>query len=62
MFYISADRETPPWISRIIQEDDIHIRHSTPPRRNGGEMAEQILLSLAALCGFRRKGIGGGTI
>ncbi len=29
MFYISADRETPPWISRIIQEDDIHIRHKT---------------------------------
>jgi len=28
MFYKSADRETPPWISRIIQEDDIHIRHS----------------------------------
>ena len=30
MFYISADRETPPWISRIIQEDDIHIRHTVP--------------------------------
>ena len=49
MFHISADRKTPPWISRIIQEDDIHIRHNTPPRRNGGEMAEQILLSLEDL-------------
>ena len=32
-----------------LSEDDIYIRHSTPPRRNGGARAEQILLTLADL-------------
>ena len=33
----------------LPRKDDFHSRHSSPPRRNGGSTAEQILLSLEDL-------------
>ena len=33
-------------LNLLLKEGDIYIRHRSPPRRKGGEMAELILLSL----------------
>ena len=47
-------------LNLLLKEGDLHNRHTSPPRRNGREMAELILLSLEDLYGFRRTGTGGG--
>jgi len=51
IYYVAL--ETPPSLlscrGELSKKDDFHNRHSSPPRRNGGDVAELILLSLEDL-------------